>query len=101
MFKFSFDIAKCHKEKGEYLQEIRLFEANIKDIDEYLDNSKYDHSRYDDLIVDNSIEKSDCYLKTFHYHDAENCLEKIFDYNIGCEKKRIQVLINRAYCKQK
>ena len=101
VFKFSFDIAKCHKEKGEYLQAIRLFEANIKDLDEYLDNSMYDHLRYDDLIVDNLIEKSSCYLKTFHYHDAENCLEKIFDYKFGCEKKRIQVLINRAYCKQK
>ncbi|XP_046840613.1 uncharacterized protein LOC124434762 [Xenia sp. Carnegie-2017] len=101
VFKFPFDIAKCHKEKGEYLQAIRLFEANIKDLDEYRDDSKYDHSSYDDLIVDNLIEKSGCYLQNFHYHDAEKCLEKISDDKFGCEKKRIQVLINKAYCKQK
>ncbi|XP_046840154.1 uncharacterized protein LOC124434311 [Xenia sp. Carnegie-2017] len=91
----SYDIAKCYKEQGDYSKAFELFESNV----DTLANLKFDDQKYDDLIVDNLIEKVHCYLQTFQYQDAENCLNKISHYEIR-DEKRVQVLIYEAWCKR-
>ncbi|XP_046840725.1 uncharacterized protein LOC124434846 isoform X1 [Xenia sp. Carnegie-2017] len=88
----SYDIAKCYKEQGDYSKAFELFKSNV----DTLANQKFDDQKYDDLIVDNLIEKLHCYLQTFQYQNAEKCLNKISHYEIR-DEKRVQVLIYKAW----
>ncbi|XP_046840726.1 uncharacterized protein LOC124434846 isoform X2 [Xenia sp. Carnegie-2017] len=92
LFEIDYDIAKCQKKNGDYVEAINSFMSNV---DNLVDQNN-DDQKYDDLIVDNLIEKLHCHLQTLQYQNAEKCLNKISHYEIR-DEKRVQVLIYKAW----
>ncbi|XP_046840728.1 uncharacterized protein LOC124434849 [Xenia sp. Carnegie-2017] len=101
MFKISYDIAKCQKEQGEYLQAISSFDFNVKELNHHQADPKYVDPKYHDLIIDNLTDKVDCYLLTFLYNDAEICFNEIDKRVISDDKRRAQVQVYKARYKKK